>query len=89
MVVYLPPPIKMGRGMAEAHMLATSSSPRQPEHHKQRAIEVLGCFAINMADDAPNPVMAEGDHLVRHDLRAKAKAGDGLASIIGLSGNPS
>jgi hypothetical protein len=40
-----------------------------------------------MANDAPNPVMPESNHLVRHNLRAKAN--DGLASIIGLSGNPS
>ncbi len=49
-------------------------SPRQSEHHEQRAIEVFGCFPINMADDAPNPITAESDHLVGHDLRAKAKA---------------
>jgi hypothetical protein len=74
MVVYPPPPIKMGEGMREAQTLAEASSARQPEHYKKRAIEVFGCFFINMADDAPNPVVAESDHLVRHDLRAKAKA---------------
>ena len=55
-------------------MRGTASSSRQPEHHKQRAIELFGCFRINMADDAPNPVMAESDHLVCHNLRAKAEA---------------
>jgi hypothetical protein len=52
----------------------TQTSPRQPEHDKQRAIELFGCFRINMADDAPDPIMAERDHFVRHNLRAKPKA---------------
>jgi hypothetical protein len=52
----------------------TALSPRQPEDYQQGSIEVFGCFHINIADDAPNPVTAQGDHLVRHDLRAKAKA---------------
>jgi hypothetical protein len=47
---------------------AASSSPRQPEHYEQRAIEVFGCFPINMADDAPYPVVPESDHLVGHNL---------------------
>jgi hypothetical protein len=75
MVIYPPSRIKMGEGMEEAQTRAAAAlSPRQPEHHKQCAIEMFGCFRINMADDAPNPVMAESDHFVRHNLRAKAKA---------------
>jgi hypothetical protein len=74
MMVHPQPPIKMGREITAVRMPAVFSSPRQPEHDEQCAIEVFGCFPINMADDAPNPVLAEGDHLVRHNLRAKAKA---------------
>src|SRR5260221_1701741 len=62
---------RWGKGIGEAQAHAAASSLREPEHHKQRAIEVLGCFPANMADDASNPVVAERDHLVRHDLRAK------------------
>jgi hypothetical protein len=58
MVVYLAQVIKIG---GEHH-----SSPRKPEHHEQGAVEVLGRFAVNMADDAPNPLMAKGDRLVSH-----------------------
>jgi hypothetical protein len=28
-------------------------------------IEVFGCFGIDMTNDAPNPITAESDHLVR------------------------
>jgi len=67
MVAYPRPAIKTRRNAR------TALSPRQPEHHKQGSIELFGGFAIKMADDAPNPIPAQGDHLVRHDLRAKAK----------------
>ena len=72
MVIYLAAPIKMGGGMAEAR--SASASPGQPEYYQECAIEVLRSFPVNVADDAPDPVMAERDHLVRHNLRAEAKA---------------
>ncbi len=74
MVIYPPPRIKMGEGMTEAQRRGAAWSPRQPEHDEERAIELFGCFRVDTADDAPNPFMAERNHFVRHDLRAKAKA---------------
>src|ERR1700687_3209258 len=45
--------------MGGARIWDAAPSPRQSEHHEQRAIEVFGWLPINMADDAPNPVTAE------------------------------
>jgi hypothetical protein len=72
MVVYLSRRIKMG-GMGE-WMRSAVPSPRKPEHHEQRAIEVLGCFRVDMTNNLPNMVNPQRDHLVRHNLGAKAKA---------------
>jgi hypothetical protein len=72
MVVYSRRRIKMGRAWERCERAAPS--PRKAKDHEQRTIKVFGCFGIDMTDDAPNPVTAESDHLVRHNLRAKAKA---------------
>jgi hypothetical protein len=62
MVVHPPPRIKVGNSLC------------QPEHDQKRAIKPFGCFCIDMANDAPNPVVPQRYHLVRHDLRANEKA---------------
>jgi hypothetical protein len=47
-------------------------SPRQAEHDKQRAIQLLGRFRVNATDHPPDTISVECDHLVRHDLGTKA-----------------
>jgi hypothetical protein len=74
MVIYPRRRIKMGQGMGGPRIRPKSTSPRQTEDHEQCAIKLLGCFPVNLADDAPNPVKAQCDHLVRHNLRAKAES---------------
>ena len=60
MVAYLAPRGKAGR--------KPYFSSRQPKNDKQGAIDLVRGFTVNMADDAPNAIAAQGDHLVRHDL---------------------
>jgi hypothetical protein len=47
---------------------------REAEYDKQGAIQLLGRYRVDAADDSTNTVAAERQHLVRHDLRAQAKA---------------
>ncbi len=48
-------------------------SPRQPEHQKEGAVQLLGRFRVDAANNPPNAVAAERDQFVCHDLRPKAK----------------
>jgi hypothetical protein len=73
MVIYSLPPIKMGRGVREVQMPTIFSSSRQPEHHKERAVQLFGRFHVDAANNPPNAVAAERDQFVCHDLRPKAK----------------
>ena len=50
-------------------------SPRQPEHQKERPVQLFGRFRVEAANNPPNAVAAERDQFVCHDLRAKAKTG--------------
>jgi hypothetical protein len=72
MVIYSPPPIKMGKGWSRADD-DDILSPRQPEHEKERAIQLLGRVRVDAADNPPDAVAAERDQFVCHDLRPKAK----------------
>jgi hypothetical protein len=44
------------------------ASPRKPKQDQQGAIKLFGRRGINLADDLPDPVTPQRDHLVRHDL---------------------
>ena len=72
MVIYSPPPIKMG-GAWEKRGRASASSPRQAEDQKERAIQLFRRFRVDAANNPPNAVAAERDQFVCHDLRSKAK----------------
>jgi hypothetical protein len=72
MVIYSPPPIKMG-GAWEKRGRASASSPRQAEDQKKRAIQLFGRFPVDAANNPPNAVAAERDQFICHDLRPKAK----------------
>jgi hypothetical protein len=73
MVIYSPPPIKMGGGWL-GRGRASASSPRQAEEQKERAVQLFGRFHVDAANNPPNAVAAERDQFVCHDLRPKAKA---------------
>jgi hypothetical protein len=68
MVIHSPPSIKMGFGNTSA-----ARSLRQSEQ-KERAVELLGRFSVDAANNPPNAVAAECDQFICHDLRPKAKA---------------
>ena len=76
MVIYSPPPIKMG-GAWEKRGLASASSPRQAEEQKERAVQVFGRFRVDTANNPPNAVAAERDQFIRHDLRPETKTAPG------------
>ena len=57
-----------------ARVIPGCQSPRQTEYDEQCTVELVGCSGIDLANDAPNPITPQRDHLVRHDLRAKAKS---------------
>jgi hypothetical protein len=67
MVVHLPPPIKMGGGMAASPLW------RQAEDQKERAVQLFGRFRVDAANNPPNAVAAERDQFVCHDLRPEPK----------------
>jgi hypothetical protein len=73
MVVYLARRIKMGGGMGEARTCAAGSSPCQPEHQKERAVQLFRRLRVDAANNSPNAVAPERDQFVCHDLRPKAK----------------
>jgi hypothetical protein len=72
MVIYSPPPIKMGRAWSRADA-GDILSPRQPEHQQERAVQLFGRFRVDAANDPPNAVAAKRDQSVRHDPRPQAK----------------
>ncbi len=72
MVIYLAPPIKMGRVWL-GRGRASASSPRQAEDKKKGAIQLFGRFRVDAANNPPDAVAAERDQFVCHDLRSKAK----------------
>jgi hypothetical protein len=61
MVIYSPPPIKMGRGHGRGADAPRASSPRQPEDKKERAVQLFGRFHVDAANNPPNAVAAERD----------------------------
>jgi hypothetical protein len=62
--------IKMGGAITvESRRL----SPGEPEDQKKRTVQLFRRFRVDTADHPPNAVAAEGDQLVCHDLRPKAK----------------
>jgi hypothetical protein len=85
MVAYPPPPGNMtggmplilGSGDCELHQVSShqwqQESARQTENYEQSAIELLSRFGIETANNAPDPVAAQGNHLVGHDLRENSK----------------
>jgi hypothetical protein len=68
MVIYSSSSIKMGFGNTSA-----ARSLRQSEQQKERAVELLGRFSVDAANNPPNAVAAECDQFICHDLRPKAK----------------
>jgi hypothetical protein len=74
MVVYLAARIKMGKGQIGLAELRYRCSARQSEQYQKRAVQFLGRFCADAANNPPNTVAAERDQLVRHDLRPKAKS---------------
>jgi len=74
MVIYSPPPIKMG-GAWEKRGRASASSPRQAEDQKERAIQLFRRFHVDAANNPSNAVAAERDQFIRHDLRPETKTG--------------
>ncbi len=54
-------------------MPVTAASLRQPEDQKERAVELLGRFSVDAANNPPNAITAKRDQFICHDLRPKAK----------------
>jgi hypothetical protein len=48
---------------------------------------LVGGFGIDVADNLPNPVLTQRDHLVCHDLRAKSETIRWSASMMGRNGS--
>jgi hypothetical protein len=72
MVVYLTLVIKMGRGPIDLAGLP-SRSARQSQHQQKGAVQFLGRFRVNAADNPAYAIATERDQFVGHDLRPKAK----------------
>ena len=70
MVAHPPRRIKVGRGQGR---VAGRTSPRQPEHQQKCAVQLLGRFGVDAANNPPNAVATECNQFVDHDLRPKAK----------------
>src|SRR6266513_846288 len=67
MVIYSPPPIKMG-GAWEKRGRASASSPRQAEDQKERAIQSFASVRIERSYNSPDPIAAKRIKLIGHDL---------------------
>jgi hypothetical protein len=60
-----------GERISDARAVRPSS--RQTKDQEERAVEVFGRLCVDAANHPSNPVTAERDQFVCHDLRPKAK----------------
>jgi hypothetical protein len=56
----------------------------QSKDYQQSLVQPLGGFGIDPTDNAPNPIVPQRDHFVRHDLRAQSQS----VGWLGINGRP-